>query len=171
MMPEMDGFGLAERISQDPRLATSTIIMLTSAGERGDASRCVKLGIAAYLLKPIKQSELLFTVSKVLHKPYLADTQSSLITRHSIRESQRKLRILLAEDNLVNQKLAVTMLERMGHIVSVAANGKKALDAVEQEQFDLVLMDVQMPQMDGLEATRAIREAEKSGGHMSLSWP
>ena len=127
-MPEMDGFELAERISKDPCLTTSTIIMLTSAGERGDAARCLKLGISAYLLKPIRQSELLFTISKVLNEPTSTAAQPSLITRHSIRESKRRLHILLAEDNAVNQKLAARMLERMGHTVIVASNGKKVLE-------------------------------------------
>ena len=125
MMPEMDGFELAERISKDPDLTTTTIIMLTSAGERGDAARCLKLGISAYLLKPIRQSELLFTISKVLNEPTPTAAQPSLITRHSIRESKRQLHILLAEDNAVNQKLATRMLERMGHTVIVASNGKR----------------------------------------------
>jgi two-component system, sensor histidine kinase and response regulator len=161
MMPEMDGFELAERINKTPGLATSTIIMLTSAGERGDASKCMKLGIAAYLLKPIKQSELFFTVCKVLKASPSEVQRPSLITRHSIRESKAKLRILLAEDNLVNQKLAVRILEKMGHTVSIAVNGKKAVEYQNNELFDLILMDVQMPEMDGLEATKAIREREK----------
>ncbi len=163
MMPEMDGFQLTERINQDPRLKTATIIMLTSAGERGDASRCVNLGISAYLLKPIKQSELFFTVSKVLQGPPSPETQS-LITRHSIRESRRRLRILLAEDNPVNQKVAARMLERMGHTVSIAENGTEVLGALEKQSFDLILMDIQMPEVDGFEATRSIRERERNTG-------
>jgi two-component system sensor histidine kinase/response regulator len=168
MMPEMDGFQLAERIGQDSRLKAATIIMLTSAGERGDASRCVSLGISAYLLKPIKQSELLFTLSKVLQGPPSPETQS-LITRHSIRESRRRLRILLAEDNPVNQKVAAKMLERMGHTVLIAENGTEVLGALEKQSFDLILMDIQMPEVDGFEATRSIRERERdTGEHLPI---
>ena len=163
MMPEMDGFQLTERINRDSRLKTATIIMLTSAGERGDASRCMNLGISAYLLKPIKQSELFFTVSRVLQGPPSPETQS-LITRHSIRESRRRLRILLAEDNPVNQKVAAKMLERMGHAVSIAENGAEVLGALEKQSFDLILMDIQMPEVDGFEATRSIRERERNTG-------
>ncbi len=163
MMPEMDGFQLTERINRDSRLKTATIIMLTSAGERGDASRCMNLGISAYLLKPIKQSELFFTVSRVLQGPPSPETQS-LITRHSIRESRRRLRILLAEDNPVNQKVAAKMLERMGHTVLIAENGAEVLGAVEKQSFDLILMDIQMPEVDGFEATRSIRERERNTG-------
>jgi two-component system sensor histidine kinase/response regulator len=164
MMPEMDGFGLVEQINEHPCWAAPTIIMLTSAGERGDAARCMKLGIAAYLLKPIKQSELLFSITRMLRDPLPAPSRPSLITRHSIRESAQRLQILLAEDNIVNQKLAVRMLEKMGHTVWVAANGREALDILERQKFDLILMDVQMPIMDGLEATRAVREREMTSG-------
>lgn len=169
MMPEMDGFELVDRINQDACSPASTIVMLTSSGERGDAARCMNLGIAAYLLKPVKQSELLFTISKVLQGPSADQTRPSLITRHSIRESKHRLSILLAEDNAVNQKLAIKMLERMGHTVTVTANGIGALELLEKMNFDLILMDVQMPEMDGLEATRTFRDREKTvGGHVPI---
>jgi PAS domain S-box-containing protein len=170
MMPEMDGFELVERINEDPRLAPSGIVMLTSAGQRGDAARCLDLGIAAYLVKPFKQSDLLFTISRVLQGPPDSQERPALITRHSIRESRRRLRVLLAEDNPVNQKLAVKMLERMGHTVSVVGSGTQVLETLEEADFDLILMDVQMPVMDGLEATKAIREREKAvtKGHIPV---
>ncbi len=164
MMPGMDGFDLAERIAANPYLAAATVIMLTSGGERGDAARCIQLGISAYLLKPVKQSDLLFTISRVLREPVENTCRQPFITRHSIRESKRSLRILLAEDTPVNQKLASKMLEKMGHAVTVAGNGVEALHALDQEGFDLILMDVQMPEMDGFETTRMIRERERATG-------
>ncbi|MBI5251033.1 MAG: response regulator [Desulfomonile tiedjei] len=169
MMPGMDGFQFVERMNREARFATPTIVMLTSAGERGDAARCLKLGIAAYLLKPVRQSELLFTISRVLNAPQESQARPSLITRHSIRESRRRLSILLAEDNAVNQLLATKMLERMGHAVTTAGNGIAALDSLEKTNFDLVLMDVQMPEMDGLQATKILRDREKkTGGHFPV---
>ncbi|MBI5570703.1 MAG: response regulator [Desulfomonile tiedjei] len=169
MMPEMDGFELAQQINQDTRLAASAIVMLTSAGARGDACRCLELGVAAYLLKPVKQSELLFAISKVLQEPLVAASRPTLITRHTIRETESRLSILVAEDNAVNQKLAMKMLQRMGHTVTVAGNGREALELVQRANFDLILMDVQMPQMDGLEATAALREREALiGGHVPV---
>ena len=165
-MPDMDGFALVEKIRQRPELATATIMMLTSAGHRGDAARCQELGVSAYLLKPIRQSELREAVARVLgargHEGVIP-----LITRFSLkdgREPDAFLKVLLAEDNLVNQRLAVRLLEKRGHQVVVAANGLEALQALEKERFDLVLMDVQMPEMDGLEATAAIRKKEKASG-------
>jgi two-component system sensor histidine kinase/response regulator len=165
-MPEMDGFALIEQIRGRPELSAATIMMLTSAGHRGDAARCKDLGVSAYLLKPIRQSELREAVARVLgareHEGAIP-----LLTRFSLqdaREPDAYLRVLLVEDNLVNQRLAVRLLEKRGHRVAVVATGLEALLALEKEGFDLVLMDVQMPVMDGLEATAAIREKEKTTG-------
>ena len=169
MMPEMDGFELIDAINQHPEISTPTIILLTSAGERGDASKCMSLGVAGYLLKPVSQSVLLLTISNVLHTQSGEREMKSLVTRHSILESKRRLRILLAEDNRVNQKLATKLLEKMGHSVSVAEDGKKALDAIVHGTFDLVMMDVQMPVLDGCEATKIIRTEEKiTGRHIPI---
>jgi two-component system sensor histidine kinase/response regulator len=165
-MPEMDGFALVEQIRRTPELSAATIMMLTSAGHRGDAARCQDLGVSAYLLKPIRQSELREAVARVLGARE-HDGAIPLVTRFSLqdaREPDACLRVLLVEDNLVNQRLAVRLLEKRGHRVAVAATGLEALLALEKESFDLVLMDVQMPVMDGLEATAAIREKEKATG-------
>ena len=165
-MPDMDGFAFVEQIRKRPELATATIMMLTSAGHRGDAARCQELGVSAYLLKPIRQSELREAVARVLGARE-QDGAIPLITRFSLqdaREPDAYLSVLLAEDNLVNQRLVVRLLEKRGHRVVVAGTGLEALQALEKERFDLVLMDVQMPEMDGLEATAAIREKEKNSG-------
>ncbi len=170
-MPDMDGFAMIEEIRRKPELATATIMMLTSAGHRGDAARCQELGVAAYLLKPIRPSELREAVARVLGaRPH--EGAIPLVTRFSLqdaREPDAYLTVLLAEDNLVNQRLAVRLLEKRGHRVVVAGTGVEALKALQKERFDLVLMDVQMPEMDGLEATAAIREKEKStGAHQAV---
>jgi signal transduction histidine kinase/DNA-binding response OmpR family regulator/HAMP domain-containing protein len=165
-MPEMDGFELIERIRQSAYSSAATIMMLTSAGHRGDAARCQELGVAAYLLKPIRQSELREAIARALG----AREQKGaipLITRYSLqdaREPTASLRILLAEDNPVNQRLASRLLEKRGHSVVVAGNGREALEALEKGRFDLVFMDVQMPVMDGFEATAAIRKKEAVSG-------
>jgi two-component system, sensor histidine kinase and response regulator len=164
-MPIMDGFGLVERIRQSPSLATATIMMLTSAGHRGDAARCQELGVAAYLLKPIRQSELREAIARALGAKE-KEGVISLITRFSLQDGLDPsdfLRVLLVEDNAVNQRLASRLLEKRGHRVVVTANGFEALAALEKGGFDLVFMDVQMPEMDGFEATAAIRKREKPG--------
>jgi two-component system sensor histidine kinase/response regulator len=167
-MPEMDGFAVAERIKKDPELVGAGIMMLTSAGHAGDAARCRELGIAAYLLKPIRQGDLLDSILNVLQKGP-ENKPLALVTRHTLRETRHRTKILLAEDNAVNQLLAVRLLEKRGYSVSVAGDGHTAIAAFEKESFDLVLMDIQMPDMDGFEATAKIREKDKlSGEHTPI---
>jgi len=168
-MPEMDGFALAECIKRNPDWKTATIMMLSSAGQRGDAKRCRDLGVAAYLTKPVRQDELLDAILTALGTRPTKETSPALVTRHSLREISNHLRILLVEDNAVNQVLAARLLEKRGHSVIVAGNGKEALAALEKQSFDLVFMDIQMPEMDGFEATAAIRGKEKrSGNHLPV---
>jgi CheY-like chemotaxis protein len=165
-MPKMDGFELVEQIRGRPELSTATIMMLTSAGHRGDAERCQKLGVSAYLLKPIRQSELREAIARVLGA-HEQEGIIPLVTRFSLgdaRDRSEILRVLVAEDNLVNQRLIVRLLEKRGHRVVVAGNGQEVLASLEKDKFDLILMDVQMPEMDGFEATAAIRKSEKSSG-------
>jgi PAS domain S-box-containing protein len=162
-MPGMDGFELAERIRQDPRLVGAVIMMLTSTGQVGDAARCRQLGISAYLLKPIRKSELLSAILTTLGQK-AASTPRTLATRHELRQAGRSLHVLLVEDNPVNQTVGVRTLERMGHITELANNGSEALSLLSRQEFDLVLMDVQMPVMGGLTATRQIRVTEKNTG-------
>jgi len=173
-MPEMNGFELAEAMRMKNLGVTAPdntkIIMLTSAGLRGDASRCRELGIAAYLTKPVKQSELLDVILKAVSQVSSAVDRPPLVTCHSLRESQtaperissgfRPLRLLLAEDNAINQKLAVRLLEKEGHSVKIANNGREALALLDRQEFDLVLMDVQMPELNGFETTAEIRRRQ-----------
>jgi PAS domain S-box-containing protein len=161
-MQDMDGFTVAEFVKRDPELGGAVILMLTSVGQLGDAARCRQLGIAAYLMKPVKQSELLEAILLALGMPSGAPSKP-LVTRHSLREERRKLRILLAEDNPVNQALVMRLLEKRGHTVEVVANGRKALEALEKastSRFDLILMDMLMPEMDGAECVARIRAKE-----------
>lgn len=168
-MPDMDGFTVAERIKHDPKLVQSAIVMMTSAGFRGDAARCRELGIEAYLSKPIGHSDLLDAIKKVFKPPGSEQRDYRLVTRHTLQENRRHMRVLLAEDNAVNQRLTVRLLERRGHTVVVAETGKAVLLALEKQMFDIVLMDVHMPEMDGLTATLAIRECERmSGNHIPI---
>lgn len=162
-MPEMDGFTVAERIKQRPELTDATIMMLTSAGQFGDAARCHDLGIACYLVKPVKQSELLNSIMSCMDTPQ-AQAVAADDNDQTPENNMPFLRILVAEDNPVNQKLTTRILEKRGHSPVVVGDGSQALKAVQSQPFDLVLMDVQMPVMDGLEATAAIREWEKGNG-------
>jgi PAS domain S-box-containing protein len=169
MMPEMDGFGLATQIRRHPRLGETPLIMLSSAGHPGGPARSRELGVAAYLTKPVKQSELLDTIITCLGTPGTDAGMRHAVKRVPLRAGPQSLRILLAEDNPVNQRLAVRILEKRGHAVVVTNNGEEALAAWRGEPFDLILMDVQMPRMGGFEATAAIREEErKTGAHIPI---
>jgi two-component system, sensor histidine kinase and response regulator len=172
-MPVMDGFELAERI-QKRTIADgdfqATVLMLTSGGQPGEANRCKQLGISAYLLKPVLKVDLLAAILAALSQRRTATTETpALVTRHSLRESARKLRILVAEDNAVNQAVIMRVLQKMGHTPVLAQNGKEAVTLALREKFDLAFMDVQMPEMDGLAATAAIRQGEKDkGSHLPI---
>jgi PAS domain S-box-containing protein len=159
-MPDMDGFELAATIRREHGLAATRLLILTSAGQRGDGERCRRLGIQAYLTKPIARADLIEAVGTVLADATLAGG-ADLITRHSIAESRDVLHVLLAEDNPVNQQVAVAMLVKRGHQVDVVGTGREAVDAVAARDYDVVLMDIQMPEMDGFAATEQIRALPK----------
>ncbi len=163
-MPEVDGFMLVEKLRAHAELNKTAIMMLTSDGQRGDAARCRELGIAAYLVKPVIQTQLLEAILRVLGAQVQAGDQPVVITCQSLTEGRRGLRVLLAEDNAINQKLASRLIEKRGHTVIVAENGHEALAALAKQEFDLVVMDVSMPEMDGFEAAAAIRANEKATG-------
>jgi CheY-like chemotaxis protein len=164
-MPEMDGLALAEHICKDTRLAECAIILLTAPGQPRPATRRSQPRVAAYLDKPVKQSSLLDTIVSAVgtRSPGAATLPERRGSSHKGRSGYR---ILLAEDNVVNQQLAVSILRKQGHTVVVAGNGREALKALESAapKFDLILMDVQMPELGGLEATAVIRDKEKASG-------
>ena len=172
-MPDMDGFTVVEKIKRELNLPGITILMLTSDNRNGDIARCKGLGITGYMVKPIKRSHLQHVVGSAMGQAKATSAEMSLTAKDNVdmdNESSahvgrmQSMRILLAEDNAVNQKLATRMLEKRGHTVIVANNGKEALETLKKERFDLILMDVQMPEMDGFETTAAIRAHERGNG-------
>ncbi|HLA82188.1 MAG TPA: PAS domain S-box protein, partial [Thermoleophilia bacterium] len=160
-MPEMDGETLGRMIRDDHSLDETALVMMTSVGSRGDAARLHRAGFAAYLSKPVKQSQLFDCLVTVLHRETSSSISSEerIVTRHSLADqAKRRTRLLLAEDNPVNQKVALAMLDRLGYRADVVGNGRDAVAALEAQPYDLVLMDVQMPEMDGFEAVACIRD-------------
>lgn len=185
-LPDFDGFELAETIKNQQESANSIIMMLTASGKRGDARRCRQLGISGYLTKPIRHPELRDAIATLVeaHRRQIA---IPLVTRHSLREARARseqthseslvsveqpalqFRILLAEDNVINQRLTCRLLQKKGHVVEIAHNGREALKLWQSNTYDLILMDVLMPEMDGFEATTLIRKNEKeNGGHIPI---
>ena len=162
-MPEMDGFEVARRVQQTAGLTGATIMMLSSSGQHGETAMCRELGIANHLTKPVDQRDLLAAIGRALAREQGA-RQPMPASMMAADLPERRLRVLLAEDNPVNQRLAASLLERRGHKVTIANNGREAVDAVAAADFDAVLMDVQMPEMGGFEATAAIRDAERTSG-------
>jgi two-component system, sensor histidine kinase and response regulator len=165
-MPGMDGFDLTMRIQKDPGLAQTSILMLTSDRQQGDRLRCRELGITEYLVKPIRQAELRDAILRTL-KPDLEWDNAQEAT--AAFGTSTSLRILLAEDNVINQKLASRILENCGHSVTIVKNGQELLTALDEQTFDVILMDIQMPEMGGFEATAEIRKREfGSGVHIPI---
>jgi signal transduction histidine kinase/DNA-binding response OmpR family regulator len=165
-MPDADGFTLAETIKQEAGLASAAVVMLTSAGQPGDAARCRQIGVAAYLTKPIRSKDLRRAVLLALGGQSDERARPALVTRHSLREARQTGRILLVEDNSVNRLVATRLLEKRGHTVVVAKDGREALTILDDgaiAAFDCALMDVQMPEMDGFECTAIIRQRERHG--------
>ncbi len=167
-MPDIDGFMFAEQIRECPELNKTKIMMLTSGDDPSDLARCEQLKIESYLLKPVKQSELLDEILRVLG---VSTTEDDHAERQAVEAlvARKSLQVLLVEDSPMNQKLAQAVLKKAGHQVTVANNGREGLEAWRSATFDVVLMDIQMPEMDGFEATQAIREREKQlGSHIPI---
>ena len=170
-MPEMDGEEVLRAIKDDPEIKDVAVIILTSLGERGDAARLEALGCAGYLLKPVKQSQLFDAIITVMsqQKKEIEPKPGRIVTRHTIAEQKRrKVRILVAEDNPMNQKLAVALLKKAGYPVDAVENGRMVMEALNRTAYHLILMDVQMPEMDGFEATKAIRKMEGVNKHAPI---
>ena len=166
-LPDADGFTLARAIKDDPAIANTTVVMLTSTGRPGDGERCRQSGVAAYLTKPIKRSDLRAAIVLALGGASAPRDRPALVTRHSVREGRQTGRILLVEDNAVNQLVARRLLEKRGHTVVIANNGREALAILDESApawFGCALMDVHMPEMDGFECTAAIRDGERTNG-------
>ncbi len=172
-MPGMDGEALARAIKTDPVLRDTLLVMLTSSGMRGDSKRLASLGFSAYLTKPVRMFQLHNCIAAVLGGSSLHEKaqETDIITGHRLREtSRRNARILLVEDNKVNKMVAVGILEKLGFIADTADNGQQAISMLEAAPYDIIFMDIQMPVMDGYQATKAIRERQDKGSQSQGSY-
>ena len=169
-MPIMDGFSLVERIRSRPEIAAANVIMMSSGAHRGDMARCQELGFSAYLTKPVRQNELRDALARSLdRREKKSGSKAPVLVQERRIPQNHAMQVLLAEDNTINQRLATRLLEKRGHRVTVANNGQEAITLLGHSSFDLVLMDVQMPLIDGLDATRMIRkQEEKTGMHQPI---
>jgi CheY-like chemotaxis protein len=171
-MPDMDGFEVAAQVAKRPELAGATVMMLTSSGDYGDQARCAELGVAAYLTKPVYAADLLAAIERAIGSKPSATAPPAATSRAgalAMGAEGPRARILLVEDNVVNQRVASGLLTRRGHRVTVVQDGREALARLDHETFDLVLMDLQMPVMSGLDATVAIRLRERvTGQHVRI---
>jgi CheY-like chemotaxis protein len=168
-MPDLDGFALAQMIEESPQSGCAVILMLTAGGRTADLGRCRELGISQYVIKPVRRAELRSALSHALSRVSSAGVQEHSAPTEALRSQFKKpesrlARVLLAEDNIVNQRVAARILEKQGYSVTVAGNGREALATLQRQVFDVVLMDVQMPEMDGFQTTKAIRAQENAGG-------
>ncbi len=162
-MPQIDGAQLGKKIKQNSDLKNTILVLMSSMGQRGDAKLLKDIGFAAYLIKPVKQSQLFDCLTTIagIHKESREKKPAAIVTRHSLVEDQKhNTRILLAEDNRINQKVALNILKKLGYSAEIAVNGKEAIKALETIAYDIVLMDCQMPEMDGYDATREIRNPD-----------
>jgi CheY-like chemotaxis protein len=167
-MPEMSGFETIERIRSDDEICQTEIIVLTSGGLKGDGKRCRDMGVVAYLKKPIPSAQLLEAILMVKGNELREKKEKKLITRFSLEENRKKLNILVAEDNLINQKLILRVLEKKGFIVDIANNGRECVQKWGENTYDIILMDIQMPEMDGIEATEQIRKLEDDSSNSTI---
>jgi two-component system sensor histidine kinase/response regulator len=168
-MPGMDGFTLTQRIKADPQFKGTNIVLLTSGAQNGDAERCQEINVSTWLAKPVGEKELMNAICRMWHPCLRTEAQPELPPSPTAEDEEPRLHLLVVEDNLVNRMVATRLIEKRNHTVSVASNGREALDMIEKQKFDCVLMDVQMPVLDGLEATAAIRNKEcTSGGHLPI---
>jgi two-component system sensor histidine kinase/response regulator len=165
-MPNVDGFSLVEQIRGQSEISAVNVIMMSSGAHRGDIVRCRELGFSAYLTKPVRESELRDAITRSLdgRDKQIGSNSSVTIKDRVAPRKATALSVLLAEDNAINQRLATRFLEKRGHLVAVANNGQEAISMIERSFYDLVFMDVQMPLIDGLEATRMIRKKEEAVG-------